>query len=90
MEPTNLTAVVGEAVAGQAAKFRDEINDLIAGINTSEFDLAERLYEVKSQVQQELLPCTHCQEHDGGGIDERAVRTAGHCEVARHFEVGFG
>jgi hypothetical protein len=48
MEPTNLTAVVGEAVAGQAAKFRDEINDLIAGINTSEFDLAERLYEVKS------------------------------------------
>jgi hypothetical protein len=49
MEPTNLTAVVGESVAGQAAKVRDEINNLIAGVNTSTFDLAERLHEVKSQ-----------------------------------------
>ena len=40
--------IVGEAEAGRAAKVRREINKLIAGVNLSTFDLAERLYDVKT------------------------------------------
>ena len=40
--------IVGEAVAGQAAKVLSAINKLIAGVNTSTFDLAEGLHEAKS------------------------------------------
>jgi len=43
----NTPTIIGEAVAGQAAKIFTEINNLIAGVNTSTFDLAERLHEVK-------------------------------------------
>ena len=41
-------AIVGDAEAGRAAKVRREINKLIAGVNLSTFDLAERLYDVKT------------------------------------------
>jgi hypothetical protein len=49
MENMNPPEVVGEAVAGQAAKVRTQIDTLIAGVNTSTFDLAELLHEAKSQ-----------------------------------------
>lgn len=47
MEP-NIPAVVGEVEAGRAAKVRREINKLIKGVNTSNFDLMDLLYEVKA------------------------------------------
>lgn len=42
--------IVGEAVAGQAKKVRKEIDALIKGVNTSTFDLAERLQSVKKNA----------------------------------------
>ena len=44
----NESVVVGDVEAGRAAKVRREINKLIAGVNLSTFDLAERLYDVKT------------------------------------------
>jgi len=49
MEILNPPAVIGEAIAGQAAKVRIQIDNLIAGVNTSTFDLAELLHEAKAQ-----------------------------------------
>ena len=40
--------VVGDAEAGRAASVKRAINKLISGVNTSTFDLAEKLYEVKT------------------------------------------
>jgi hypothetical protein len=40
--------VVGEQEAGRAASVKRAINKLISGVNQSTFDLAERLYEVKT------------------------------------------
>jgi hypothetical protein len=40
--------VVGEQEAGRAASVKRAINKLISGVNTSTFDLAEKLYEVKT------------------------------------------
>ena len=40
--------VVGEAEAGRAASVKRAINKLIHGVNQSTFDLAENLYEVKT------------------------------------------
>ena len=40
--------VVGEAEAGRAASVKRAINKLISGVNQSTFDLAEKLYEVKT------------------------------------------
>lgn len=45
----NDPVIVGEAVAGHASKILAEINNLIAGVNTSTFDLIERLHEAKSK-----------------------------------------
>lgn len=50
MENLNPPAIVGEAVAGQAAKVRSQINSIIKGVNTSTFDLAELLHEVKTKA----------------------------------------
>jgi hypothetical protein len=47
MEPT-IPAVVGEVEAGRAAKVRREINKLIKGVNTSNFDLMDLMHEVKA------------------------------------------
>jgi hypothetical protein len=47
MEP-NIPAVVGEIEAGRAAKVRRDINKLIKGLNSSEFDIADLLHEAKS------------------------------------------
>src|ERR1017187_2187069 len=41
-------AIVGEIEAGRAAKVRREITKLIKATNSSEFDIAELLHEVKS------------------------------------------
>ena len=46
MEP-NIPAVVGEVEAGRAAKVRREVNKLIKATNSSTFDLAVLLYEMK-------------------------------------------
>jgi hypothetical protein len=40
--------VVGEVEAGRAASVKRAINKLISGVNQSTFDLAEKLYEVKT------------------------------------------
>ena len=40
--------LVGEVEAGRAASVKRAINKLISGVNTSTFDLAEKLYEVKT------------------------------------------
>jgi hypothetical protein len=40
--------LVGEVEAGRAAKVRREINKLVSSVNASTFDLAERLYDVKT------------------------------------------
>lgn len=40
--------VVGEVEAGRAAKVRREINKLIKGVNTSNFDLMDLLFEAKA------------------------------------------
>lgn len=48
MEP-NVPESVGEIEAGRAAKVRREINKLIKATNSSEFDIAELLYETKSR-----------------------------------------
>lgn len=42
--------IIGEAVAGQSQNILNEINALIAGVNTSTFDLAERLHTVKKST----------------------------------------
>ena len=44
----NPSAVIGEAVAGQAAQLRKKINALIKGMNANTFDLVEGLHEMKS------------------------------------------
>jgi hypothetical protein len=49
MEILNPPAVIGEAIAGQANKVLNEIQNLIAGVNTSTFDLAELLHEAKTK-----------------------------------------
>lgn len=41
-------AIVGEVEAGRAVKVRREINKLIKATNSSEFDIAELLHEVKA------------------------------------------
>jgi hypothetical protein len=45
----NEPVVVGELVAGHASKVLAEVTALIKGVNTSTFDLAEKLHEVKAQ-----------------------------------------
>ena len=45
----NPSAVIGEAVAGQAAQLRKKINALIKGMNANTFDLVEGLHEMKSK-----------------------------------------
>src|ERR1700676_3599784 len=40
--------IVGEAVAGEAAKVRKQIKDIIAGVNKSTFTLARLLHKVKT------------------------------------------
>ncbi len=45
----NEPVVVGELVAGHASKVLAEVTALIKGVNTSTFDLAEKLHEVKVQ-----------------------------------------
>ena len=40
--------LVGDIEAGRAAKVRREINKLVSSVNASTFDLAERLYDVKT------------------------------------------
>jgi hypothetical protein len=45
---SNIPAIVGEVEAGRAAKVRREINKLIKGVNTSQFDLMDLLHETKS------------------------------------------
>ena len=48
-EPTSdVPAIVGEIEAGRAAKVRREITKLIKATNSSEFDIAFLLHEVKS------------------------------------------
>jgi hypothetical protein len=47
MEPN--TVVVGDIEAGRAAKVRREINKLIKGVNTSNFDLMDLMHEVKAK-----------------------------------------
>lgn len=41
-------AIVGEVIAGEAAKVKKQINEIIAGVNKSTFTLAELLHKVKS------------------------------------------
>jgi hypothetical protein len=41
--------IVGEVEAGRAAKIRREIAKLVKGVNTNTFDLAEKLWEVKTE-----------------------------------------
>lgn len=53
-EDGTTVAVVGEAVAGEAAKIKKQINDIIHGVNKSTFTLAELLHEVK--VKQYYAP----------------------------------
>jgi hypothetical protein len=48
MEP-NPPAIVGEAVAGQAAKVTAEINAIISNVNAGTFDLIPLLHEAKSK-----------------------------------------
>jgi hypothetical protein len=45
---TDEQVVVGEVEAGRAASVKRAINKLISGVNQSTFDLAEKLYEVKT------------------------------------------
>ena len=45
----NPPAIVGEAVAGEAAKVKKKINEIISGVSKSTFTLAELLHEVKSK-----------------------------------------
>ncbi|PWT76397.1 MAG: hypothetical protein C5B59_06640 [Bacteroidetes bacterium] len=48
MEPLNPPVIVGEAVAGEAAKVRKQIKEIIAGVNKSQFTLAKLLHKVKT------------------------------------------
>lgn len=41
------TAIVGEKVAGEAAKVRKQLEQLIKKVNTSAFDIADLLYTIK-------------------------------------------
>src|SRR5579859_4836673 len=41
--------IVGEAEAGESARVREEVEGLIHSINTSNFDLAERLFLIKTK-----------------------------------------
>ena len=45
---TDEQVLVGDIEAGRAAKVRREINKLVSSVNASTFDLAERLYDVKT------------------------------------------
>jgi hypothetical protein len=47
---TDPPAIIGEAVAGRAAKVKSEIKKLIKAASTSTFDLAELLHEVKTNI----------------------------------------
>jgi hypothetical protein len=42
--------IVGEAIAGQSKQILSQIDALIAGVNTSTFDLAELLHKVKKNA----------------------------------------
>lgn len=44
---TTPPAIYGEAVAGESAKLRKELESLIGNINKSQFDVAELLYKTK-------------------------------------------
>ena len=47
-DPFQKPAIVGEVVAGEAAKVKKQINEIIAGVNKSTFTLAELLHKVKA------------------------------------------
>lgn len=47
-DPMNPPVIVGEVVAGEAAKVKKQINEIIAGVNKSTFTLAELLHKVKT------------------------------------------
>ena len=55
------TVIVGEAVAGEAAATRKELEALIQNVNKSNFDLAELLHKVKSKGY--YYPFTTFQEY---------------------------
>lgn len=44
---TNQTYLVGEQVAGQSAKVRKQLEQIINKVNSSSFDIAELLYSIK-------------------------------------------
>lgn len=46
---TNVPAIVGEAVAGEATQTLAEIKKLVKGLSVNTFDLAEKLHAVKSK-----------------------------------------
>ena len=46
---SEIPAVVGEVDAGIAARLKREVVKLIKGVSASSFDLADRLYEIKSK-----------------------------------------
>jgi|GEM_PF-2206178 hypothetical protein len=46
-EVTDPTAIVGQKVAGESAKVRKQLEQLIKKVNTSAFDIADLLYSVK-------------------------------------------
>jgi hypothetical protein len=44
---TNQTVLVGEQIAGQSAKVRKQLEQIISKVNSSSFDIAELLYTIK-------------------------------------------
>jgi len=46
---SNVPAIVGEAVAGEAAQTLSEVKKLVKGMSVNTFDLAEKLHAVKSK-----------------------------------------
>lgn len=49
MKDINPPAIYGEAVAGESAKIKNNIESLVKGLNTSTFDLADLLFLAKTK-----------------------------------------
>ena len=49
LDTVPVAAIVGEVEAGQAAKTRKQLQNLIKGINTSTFDIMDLLHEIKTK-----------------------------------------
>ena len=70
----NPSAVIGEAVAGQAAQLRKKINALIKGMNANTFDLVEGLHEMKSKKHYGTLGFDSFAEY-GKSLDLKLSKT---------------